>query len=198
MRTADGRLEKTPDARVREAIELVFRKFNELGSARRLFFWLSTEKIQLPAAVGGTGNEVRWRIPRYHSLLSLLQNPVYAGAYAYGRTRTQVYLAQGRKQVSRMKKRAPEDWRVLITDHHEGYIAWEEYQRIQTLIAHNCVARGDAVRGAIRSGQALLVGLLRCGHCGRKLHVEYPSQGPHPLCLHDISARSGRRLLRTD
>ena len=65
----------------------------------------------------------------------------------------------------------------LITDHHEGYIAWEEYQRIQTLIAHNCVARGDAVRGAIRSGQALLVGLLRCGHCGRKLHVEYPSQG---------------------
>src|SRR5437773_1800682 len=97
IRTADGRLEKTPDARVREAIELVFRKFNELGSARRLFFWLSTEKIQLPAAADGTGNEVRWRTPRYHSLLSLLQNPVYAGAYAYGRTRTQVHLAQARK-----------------------------------------------------------------------------------------------------
>ena len=118
-----------------------------------------------------------WRTPRYHSLLSLLQNPVYAGAYAYGRTRTQVHLADGRKQVSRMKKRAPEDWRVLITDHHEGYIDWTEYQRIQILIANNCVARGDAVRGALRSGQALLVGLLRCGHCGRKLHVEYPSQG---------------------
>jgi len=162
---------------VREAIELVFRKFNELGSARRLFFWLSTEKIPLPAAADGTGNEVRWRTPRYHSLLSLLQNPVYAGAYAYGRTRTQVHLAQGRKQVSRTKRRAPADWRVLITDHHEGYIDWEEYQRIQSLIAHNCVASGDAVRGAIRSGQALLVGLLRCGHCGRKLHVEYPSQG---------------------
>jgi len=177
MRTADGRLEKTPNSRVREAIELVFRKFNELGSTRRLFFWLSTEKIQLPAAADGTGNEVRWRTPRYHSLLSLLQNPVYAGAYAYGRTRTQVHLADGRKQVSRMKKRAPEDWRVLITDHHEGYIDWTEYQRIQILIANNCVARGDAVRGALRSGQALLVGLLRCGHCGRKLHVEYPSQG---------------------
>jgi excisionase family DNA binding protein len=177
MRTADGRLEKAPDARVREAIELVFRKFNELGSARRLFFWLSTEKIQLPAATDGTGSEVRWRTPRYHSLLSLLHNPVYAGAYAYGRTRTQVRLVQGRKQVSRTKRRAPADWRVLITDHHVGYIDWEEYQRIQTLIAHNCVAGGDAVRGAVRSGQALLVGLLRCGHCGRKLHVEYPSQG---------------------
>jgi excisionase family DNA binding protein len=79
--------------------------------------------------------------------------------------------------VSRTKRRAPADWRVLITDHHEGYIRWEEYQRIQTLIAHNAVANGDAVRGAVRSGQALLVGLLRCGHCGRKLHVEYPSQG---------------------
>jgi DNA invertase Pin-like site-specific DNA recombinase len=174
---ADERLEKSPDARVREAIELVFRKFNECGSARRLYFWLSTEKIQLPTVIDGTGLVVRWQAPRYHSLLSLLQNPVYAGAYAYGRTRTRVSLAQGRKQVSRTKQRAPADWRVLITDHHEGYIDWNEYQRIQTLIAHNAVSRGDAVRGAVRSGQALLVGLLRCGHCGRKLHVEYPSQG---------------------
>ncbi len=135
------------------------------------------EKIQLPTVIGGTGSAVRWQAARYHSLLSLLQNPVYAGAYAYGRTRTQVHLAQGRKQVSRTKRRAPADWRVLITAHHEGYISWEEYQRIQTLIAHNAVAHGGAVRGPVRSGQALLVGLLRCGHCGRKLHVEYPSQG---------------------
>jgi len=173
----DNRLEKSPDARVREAIELVFRKFNECGSARLLYFWLSTEKIQLPSVIDGTGKVVRWQAPRYHSLLSLVQNPVYAGAYAYGRTRTRVSLAEGRKQVSRTKQRAPADWRVLITDHHEGYIGWDEYQRIQTLIAHNAVSRGDAVRGAVRSGQALLVGLLRCGHCGRKLHVEYPSQG---------------------
>jgi DNA invertase Pin-like site-specific DNA recombinase len=177
VRTADERLEKTPDVRVREAIELVFRKLTELGSARRLYFWLRAEKIQLPTVVDGTGSIVRWQEPRYHSLLSLLQNPVYAGAYAYGRTRTQVHLAQGRKQVSRTKRRAPADWRVLITEHHEGYIGWDEYQRIQTLLAHNAVARGDAVRGAVRTGPALLVGLLRCGHCGRKLHVEYPSQG---------------------
>ncbi len=177
VRSADERLEKTPDVRVREAIELVFRKFTELGSARRLYFWLSTENIQLPTVTDGTGSTVRWQVPRYHSLLSLLQNPVYAGAYAYGRTRTQVHLAQGRKQVSRTKRRAPADWRVLITEHHDGYIGWDEYQRIQTLLAYNAVGRGDAVRGAVRSGQALLVGLLRCGHCGRKLHVEYPSQG---------------------
>jgi hypothetical protein len=185
VRSADARLEKTPDVRVREAIELVFRKFTELGSARRLYFWLSSEKIQLPAVIDGTGSVVRWQVPRYHSLLALLQNPVYAGAYAYGRSRTQVRLAQGRKKVSRSRRRAPADWRVLITDHHDGYIGWEEYQRIQSLIAHNAVARGGAVRGAVRSGQALLVGLLRCGHCGRKLHVEYPSQGhTRYACMH--------------
>jgi len=177
VRSADDRLEKNPDARVREAIELVFRKLRELGSARRLYFWLLTEKIQLPSVVGGMGAAVKWQAPRYHSLLSLLQNPVYAGAYAYGRTRTQVHLKQGRKQVTRTKHRAPADWRVLITDHHDGYIDWDEYQRNQTLLAHNAVGRGAAVRGAVRSGPALLAGLLRCGHCGRKLHVEYPSQG---------------------
>ncbi|MBW8078700.1 MAG: serine recombinase, partial [Gallionella sp.] len=160
---SDNRLEKTADVRVREALELVFRKFNEFGSARRLYFWLSTEKIRLPAVINGTGETVRWQAPRYHSLLSLLKNPVYAGAYAYGRSRTRVRLAQGRKQVSLIKHAAPADWRVLITDHHEGYISWEEYQRIQTSIAHNALSRGDAVRGAVRSGQALLVGLLRCG-----------------------------------
>jgi excisionase family DNA binding protein len=177
IRTADGRLEKTPDRRVREAIELVFRKFSEIGSARGLFFWLSVEKIQLPAVIDGTGSTVRWQQAHYHSLLSLLKNPVYAGAYAYGRTKTQVHLADGRKHVSRVKRRASADWRVLITDHHEAYIEWDEYLRIQSLIANNAVAHGEAVRGAVRSGPALLVGLLRCGHCGRKLHVEYPSQG---------------------
>lgn len=177
VRTTDDRLEKSPDVRVREAIELVFRKFTDLGSARALFFWLRTEQMQLPAVADAKDGTVRWQAPRYHSLLSLLQNPVYAGAYAYGRTRTQVHLAEGRKQVSRHKQRAPSEWRVLIQEHHEGYINWDEYQRIQSVIAHNALKRGEAVRGAVRSGQALLVGLLRCGHCGRKLHVEYPSQG---------------------
>jgi DNA invertase Pin-like site-specific DNA recombinase len=177
IRIGDGRLEKTPDRRVREAIELLFRKFTELGSARRLFFWLRVEKIQVPAVIDGMGSTVRWQEARYHSLLGLLRNPVYAGAYAYGRTKTQVHLADGRKHVSRVKRHASADWRILIRDHHEGYISWDEYERIQSVIANNAVAHGDAVRGAVRSGQALLVGLLRCGHCGRKLHVEYPSPG---------------------
>lgn len=177
VRTTDGRLEKTPDVRVRETIELLFHKFREFGSARRLYSWLNEEKIQLPVGPEGEGRAARWQVARYHAVLSLLKNPVYAGAYAFGRSKTVVRLAEGRKEVTRIKRQDPADWRVLIPEHHDGYIGWDEYQHNQTLIAHNALSRGEAVRGAVRSGQALLVGLLRCGRCGRKLHVEYPSQG---------------------
>src|SRR5271167_4461937 len=52
---------------------------------------------------------------------------------------------------------------VLILDHHEGYIDWDVYQSNQTMIAHNDNARGGAVRGPVKHGEALLAGLLRCG-----------------------------------
>jgi excisionase family DNA binding protein len=176
VRSVDDRLEKDPDERVRAAIELVFAKFAELGSARRLYFWLGEQGIELPAvASAGSAERVMWKAPRYHSLLSLLQNPMYAGAYAYGRSKTSVRIEEGRKRSVRTNQRKPEDWSVLIIDHHEGYIDWDAYRGNQELMAHNTNGRGAAVRGSIRSGSALLSGLLRCGHCGAKLSVSYPS-----------------------
>src|ERR1700686_4428989 len=66
------------------------------------------------------------------------------------------------------------EWDVLIKDHHEGYINWEEFERNQSVIANNATGKGSAaVKGAVRRGELLLPGLLRCGHCGRKLHVSY-------------------------
>src|ERR1700747_1755783 len=47
---------------------------------------------------------------------------------------------------------------------------------------------GDESMAAIRAGPGLLVGLLRCGHCGRKLHVRYwGGRGTHAryLCKGD-------------
>lgn len=176
VRCDDDRLEKDPDERVRAAIEMVFVKFAELGSARRLYFWLGEQGIELPAvASAGSAERVVWKAPRYHGLLSLLQNPMYAGAYAYGRSKTSVRIEEGRKRSVRTNQRKPEDWSVLIIDHHEGYIDWDAYRGNQELMAHNTNGRGAAVRGSIRSGSALLSGLLRCGHCGAKLSVSYPS-----------------------
>jgi len=175
VRTADDRIEKDPDERVRAAIELAFRKFAELGSARQLYFWLCEQQIALPAVGGSVGaHQIVWKQPRYHSLLSLLKNPVYAGAYAYGRSKASVHIEAGRKRIVRHKHLKREQWSVLIPEHHEGYISWEAYESNQKLIANNANGMGDVVRGSVKRGGALLAGILRCGHCGAKLLAQYP------------------------
>lgn len=171
----DDRIEKDPDARIQATIDLIFRKFAELGSVRQVYFWLDQQQMQLPIARGPEGaREIVWQPARYHAVHSVLKNPLYAGAYAYGRSKTITRLEAGQKRVLRQRQPRREDWTVLITDHHEGYIDWDVYQSNQTMIANNENAKGDAVLGSVKHGGALLAGLLRCGHCGAKLLAQYP------------------------
>jgi len=180
VKGADGRIEKDPDARVRAAIDLIFRKFAELGSARQVYFWLDQQQIQLPIVRGPEdAQEVVWQPARYHAVHSVLKNPIYAGAYTYGRSQTVRRLEAGQKRVVRQLRRRREEWSVLILDHHEGYIDWQVYESNQKVITDNDNARSGVVRGAIKNGEALLAGLLRCGHCGAKLLVQYPR--PHVI-----------------
>jgi len=174
LRGSGDRIERDPDRRIREAIALVFVKFQELHSVRQVLLWLRQESIVLPAAsYGPEGRRVTWKLPIYNTVLHILSNPVYAGAYAFGRTETRVRIEDGRKRVVRGHRRARSDWQVLITEHHEGYIDWATYEHNQRVIADNANMKGEMAQGALRRGETLLVGLLRCGHCGRKLHVAY-------------------------
>lgn len=178
VKGADGRIEKDPDARVRAAIDLIFRKFAELGSVRQVYFWLDQQQIQLPIVRGPEGaQEIIWQPARYHAVHSVLKNPIYAGAYAYGRSQTVRRLEAGQKRVVRQLRRRREQWSVLILNHHEGYIDWDIYENNQKVITDNENARGGVVRGAIKKGDALLAGLLRCGHCGAKLLAQHPRPG---------------------
>lgn len=173
-RGADDRLEQDPDLRIREALSLVFRKFDEIGSVRQLALWLRQECVDLPiVAYGPQGRIVRWRPPRYNTVHRLLTNPVYAGAYVFGRTGSRVRFEGGRKVITRGVTRRRDNWEVLIRDHHEGYISWEAYERNQRTIAGNANMKGAMVPGSVRNGGGVLVGLLRCGHCGRKLKVQH-------------------------
>jgi DNA invertase Pin-like site-specific DNA recombinase len=176
----DGRLEKDPDARVGAVIDLIFRKFAELGSVRQVYFWLHQQQIQLPIVRGPEdGHELIWQPARYHAVHSVLKNPIYAGVYAYGRSHTVRRLEAGQKRVLRQLRSRREEWSVLILNHHEGYIDWDVYENNQKVIMDNDNARGGMVRGAIKNGEALLAGLLRCGHCGAKLQAQYPR--PHAI-----------------
>ena len=174
VRTEDDRIEKNPDQRVREAIALAFAKFREFGSARQVLLWLRQEHIELPAVrYDPTGRQTIWKLPGYSSLLRLFSNPIYSGAYAFGRTKTITRIENGRKRVIHGNRLEQKDWRVLLVEHHEGYITWDEYQANKSLLANNANMKSGLVRGAVRRGEALLAGLLRCGHCGHKLQVAY-------------------------
>lgn len=174
VRTEDNRVELDPDLRIREAISSVFTRFAQAGSVRQVLLWFRQEHIELPAVVYDDGRRgVVWRLPTYPSVLKILSNPIYGGAYVYGRTETRVRIEAGRKHLVRGHRRERERWQVLIQEHHDGYIDWPTYEHNQRVIADNTNMRGGMARGALRRGETLLAGLLRCAHCGRKLHVAY-------------------------
>ena len=174
MKAGGDRIEKDADRRVQAAIALVFRKFAELQTIRQVLVWCRQEKVHLPApGSGGTGERIIWRLPVYPTVHHILTNPVYAGAYAFGRRTARVTIENGRKRVIRSMQRDWRSWEVLIRDHHEGYISWAEFERNQKLVADNANGKRFLGRGAIRPGEALLPGLLRCARCGKKLRVRY-------------------------
>jgi DNA invertase Pin-like site-specific DNA recombinase len=175
VKAGRDRIEKNPDQRVQDALQLVFSRFAELQSARQVHIWLRDEGIELPVkSRDGEAHGIIWRLPAYNIVHNILTNPIYAGAYAFGRTTSRVSVENGRKRVRRGVHRPMAEWDVLIKDHHEAYITWDEFERNQRVIANNATGKGSATaKGAVRRGELLLPGLLRCGHCGRKLHVSY-------------------------
>ena len=174
VRVGHNRIEKDPDRRIQQAITLVFTKFTEMQSVRQVHLWFRHERVSLAAVThGAEGRGIVWKLPVYNNILSILTNPIYAGAYAFGRTGSRVSIEGGRKKITRGFKKERKDWEVLIPNHHEGYVSWTDYERNLRLIADNTNGMVPMSRGALRRGEALLAGLLRCGRCGRKLHVAY-------------------------
>jgi DNA invertase Pin-like site-specific DNA recombinase len=175
VRGKDGRIEKSPDRQVQQAITMVLEKFRQLGSARQTLFWLLEEKLKLPQSVANSaGLEVIWQRPTLSRVHQILRNPCYAGAFAFGRTATRTIIQEGRLRRSSTRRYKPHpEWEVLILDHHPGYLSWAEYLENRQRMANNIAGRASQSAGAIKKGAALLSGLLRCGRCGRKLQVGY-------------------------
>ena len=171
----DDRIVRDPDLRVQTAIQLVFSKFRETWSARQTHKWFITNRVTLPVNRRANGKTtIEWQLPALTFIASILKNPIYAGAYVYGRRPTKMTVSEGRIVKRTAAVLPAEECRVFIRDHHEAYISWEEFEENRRRLWSNTFRfASDESVAVIRQGHGLLSGLLRCGRCGKKMHVRY-------------------------
>ena len=109
----------------------------------------------------------------YHTVMQILHNPLYAGAYAFGRRSQRTAIVDGRARTVSGFDKPREEWSVLLRDNHPGYISWQDYDENQKLLLDNAHMKKNCAGKSARGGRALLTGLMRCGRCGRMMRVFY-------------------------
>ncbi len=168
----NGMARITSDEKIRHAIELVFQKFEERGSGHQVYRYLQERDLQIP--IRRQNGSIDWQKPDYGTVMRILKNPRYSGAYVYGRTvPTKTIDADGVIKSTR-KKLGMDEWKIVIKDQYRGYITWEQFVKNQKRLQKNILVdlNGEA-SVVVRNGTALLHGLIRCGVCGRRMAVAY-------------------------
>ena len=185
VRKGSTGIEITPDRQVQDAIRSLFVRFTNRGSLRQVLLWYHEEKVLFPVSRKRDGiDSVEWLLPNYQLLLQIMKNPTYAGAFAWGRTATRTRVVNDRSRKTAGHRVGIDQWEVLLKDHHEGYISWDQYMKNVGTLASNRTKSHQTSTGVARSGNALLAGLLRCAKCGHKLHVGYRTEkAPRYYCM---------------
>ncbi len=187
----DDGLMMDPDRRIQDAIRTVFRLFERLGSATQVLLHMRREGILFPRPADGKSTaQLNWRQPVYRNVISVLQNPFYAGAYAYGKARVQTELVAGSLRKVYGRTRPMEQWTVLTRDHHEAFVSWDTFERNRARLSRNSFSQPAGNSKSARGGKGLLAGLLRCRRCGRMLSVAYTGHYAKPR----YSCRRGRQM----
>lgn len=193
-----GEVRFDQDEQAQDVVRLIFRKYEELGTAHSLLRYLVANGIRLGIRVhsGPSKGDLQWNRPNIHTLHGLLHNPFYAGAYAYGRRAVDPRRKKPGRPATGIFFKRRQDCEVLLRDHHPAYISWEQYEQNQERMESNR-SRAQTL-GAVRRGPSLLTGLLMCGRCGGRLTVSYHGRGvkhayscvqaliryAEPLCQH--------------
>ena len=169
-----GQWVKSSDGSIMHAMVTVFEKLDELGSARQVFAWWRDQGLNYPVRrLRSRSHPVVWLAPTYAMFLRTFHNPIYTGAYVFGRSKSVRGLdAEGvvRTRAQRVKR---EDWPVVIYDHHDAYISYDQFVRNEERLRGNATMHSADEHGPAREGAALLQGLVLCGHCGRRMSLSY-------------------------
>jgi DNA invertase Pin-like site-specific DNA recombinase len=187
-RLETGEVIFAPDQQVQSSIHLIFSQFEALGSARAVLRYFYQHQLTVPGRrhYGPRQGQIEWKKPSYSAIYQVLKHPAYAGAYSYGKQhRTHLPGAQGKVIV---RKLPLEEWPVLIRDAFPAYISWEQYLHNQRRLEENAMG-AHWRKGAARSGQALLQGIVYCGRCGRALHTR--SEHKPGYACHGANQRYG-------
>src|SRR6516165_10874802 len=182
----EGEIRFHPDEAVTGAVRTVFAKFTELGSARQVWLWFRSQNLSFPMHPLGlvptlaNCHQLRWITPSYAAIYNVLSNPMYAGAYVYGKTRNERYVDEQGTVRKRIRHLPQEEWSVFLPGHHEGFIDWATFEAIQQRLEANIPAELHQAGHALREGSALLQGLAICGSCGRRLRIAYQGTNSTP------------------
>lgn len=199
-----------PNVRVQEAIRLIFARFRQLGSARQVLLSLAAEQMHFPRPSDGkTWVSFDWAPIRYRSVIAILKNPFYAGAYIYGKTEHRTALVDGRVRKTYHHEKPFDQWEVIIKDHHESYIDWSEFERNQKLIAANAYGKTGGVKSgrwpcpaaritALRPLRAPTdSGLLRTGTWSTRVSLRSPQSDVGPPEVPGFRSQAGGQRDRT-
>jgi len=169
-------LRKHPNRRVQQVIQRVLDQFACCRSVSALLRWTWEQNIELPRAASSDGSRIEWFPPNYRALMDMLRNPKYAGLYVHPRYQRETRTTPSGKVQKHRRLSTPDEWVIVLHDHHPAYITFAQYQANQEKIAMNA-QRYTASRGSVNRGASLLAGLIACRRCGHKMQVSYSSRG---------------------
>jgi len=161
-----------PDQRIQQIFRVLFEKFKQLKTARGVVRYFNEHNLTFPTreVSGNMNSPIKWEKLYHCRVIRILNNPIYAGAYAYGQ-KSSKKDSEGNYKTS---TKPMEEWSVLIKNHHRGYISWDEYIRNIEQMKKNDFMNKDGQKNQIaREGKALLQGMVYCGYCGRKMRIHY-------------------------
>lgn len=174
-RLGDGTVVQDPDDQVRTILQTLFNQFDRLKTGRAVQRYFAQHELQLPRYVqsGPERGRLYWTRPTYQAIQQILTNPAYAGIFVYGRRIQQMQPGEPPRLV--LHRRLIDEWEIVVPNIYPGYITEAQYYANREILRANLFNFDKRRPGAPREGVGLLVGIIICGRCGRRMTANYGS-----------------------